>query len=110
MTAFKLWLEFEEADPTTWDKDNDFANIHVDLADGRHYGINVWTFQFLETAIAQDKEENSNGSGLYITPPDLFVKELTRECIYATIADLLKKGDLEKLLNPSVLSPKTNIE
>jgi hypothetical protein len=108
MTEFKLWLEFEEVDPASWDKNNDFANIHVDLADGRHYGINVWTFQFLETSIAQDIKENSNLNGLYVTPPDLFVKELTRECIQATITDLLKKGDLEKVLNPSVLSLKTN--
>jgi len=108
MTKFKLWLEFEEADPGSWDKTNDFANIHVDMADGRHYGINVWTFKFLETSIAQDIKENNNLNGLYVTPPDLFVKELTRECIHATIADLLKKGDLEKVLNPSILSLKTN--
>lgn len=76
------------------------------MADGRHYGINVWTYQFLETAIAQDLKENSNLDGLYVTPPDLFVKELTRECIQATIADLLTKGDLEKVLNPSVLGQK----
>lgn len=104
MTEFKLWLEFEEVDPTSWDKENDFANIHVDLTDGRHYGINVWTFNFLETSIKEDVKENNNLNGLYVTPPDLLVKELTRECIHATITDLLKKGDLEKVLNPSVLS------
>ena len=36
MTDFKLWLEFEEVNPDSWDKENDYANIHVDLADGRH--------------------------------------------------------------------------
>ncbi len=107
MTEFKLWLEFEEVDPTSWDRENDFANIHVDLVDGRHYGINVWTFKFLETSITQDIKENNNLRGLYTTPPDLFVKELTRECIQSTIADLLKKGDLENVLNPSILSIKT---
>ena len=45
---------------TSWDKSNDFANIQVDLADGRHYGINVWTFQFLATSIDQDRNEKSN--------------------------------------------------
>lgn len=104
MTEFKLWLEFEEVDPTSWDIKNDVANIHVDLPDGRHYGINVWTFQFLATSIAQDINENSNLKGLYVVPPDLFVAELTRECIHATITDLLKIGDLEEVLNPSVLS------
>lgn len=103
MTEFKLWLEFEEVDPTSWDIKNDFANIQVDLPDGRHYGINVWTFQFLATAIAQDINKNSNLKGLYVLPPDLFVAELTRECIHATITDLLKIGNLEEVLNPSVL-------
>ena len=48
----------------------------------------------------------SNGenlNGMYQTPPDLFVKELTRDCIEMVIADLLKKGDLEDFLNPSVI-------
>ena len=104
MTEFKLWLEFEEVDQESWNITNDFANIHVELADGRHYGLNVWTFQFLETSIAQDLKENSTLNELYVIPPDLFVKELTRECIHAAIADLLSKGDLESILNPSVLS------
>jgi hypothetical protein len=41
-------------------------------------------------------------SGLYQVPPDLFVQELTRECIERTIEDLLNIDDLEKVLNPSV--------
>lgn len=106
MEDFKLWLEFEEVDPGNWDRKNDFANIHVDLPDGRHYGINVWTYKFFETAIEHELEEKNNLEGLYIIPPDLFVKELTRQCIHQTIADLLKRGDLETVLNPSVLSTK----
>jgi len=38
----------------------------------------------------------------------LFVKELTRECVEATIADLLRIGHLEDVLNPSVLAPKNS--
>jgi len=104
MKEFKLWLEFEEVDPGNWGTDNEFANIHVDLPDGRHYGINIWTYKFLEKAIKLDKKSGENLSGLYQTPPDLFVKELTRECIEETIADLLKKGNLEELLNQSIIS------
>jgi len=103
MTEFKLWLEFEEVDPGNWDVENEFANIHVDLPDGRHYGINVWTYKFLETSLKLDMESGENLKGLYQTPPDLFVKELTRDCIERTIADLLEKGDLEDVLNPTVI-------
>jgi hypothetical protein len=101
---FKLWLEFEEVDPQNWNIDNDFANIHVVLPDGRHYGINIWTFKFFETSINMDKENGTNLYGLYQIPPDLLVKELTRECIEKTIADILSKGSLEDMLNPTVLS------
>jgi len=48
-------------------------------------------------------ESGENLKGLYQTPPDLFVKELTRDCIEKTISDLLKKGDLEDVLNPTVI-------
>lgn len=98
---FTLWLEFEEVDPN-WDIENEFCNIHVDLDDGRHYGLNVWTYNFLETAINEDIKTGQNLSGLYQKPPDLFVKELTRQCIQQTIEDLLKIGGLEKVLNPSI--------
>jgi hypothetical protein len=117
MHDFTLWLEFEHVDyssawdPETetfitgvaWDKENEFCNVGVDLPDGRHYGINVWTYGFLATVVAQNIAENQNLQGAYQVAPDLFVKELTRECIEATIADLLSIGDLENELNPSVL-------
>ena len=103
MTEFKLCLEFEEVDPGNWDIENEFANIHVDLPDGRHYGICVWTYKFLETSLKLDMESGENLKGLYQTPPDLFVKKLTRDCIERTIADLLEKGDLEDVLNPNII-------
>ena len=49
MKEFKLWPEFEEVEPTSWDNNDDFSNIDFDLPDIRQYGINVWTFQFFET-------------------------------------------------------------
>ena len=106
MTEFKLWLEFEEVDPGNWNTENEYANIHIDLSDGRHYGINVWTYKFLEASVEQDQISGENLNGLYQTPPDLFVKELTRDCIEKTIVDLLKQGDLEKLLNPTIIDKK----
>lgn len=100
---FKLWLEFEEYDPPTWDNENDFCNINVYLEDGRNYGLNVWTYKFFETALQEDIKFGNNLNGLYLTPPDLFVKELTRECIQKAIEDLLKVDDLEKVFNPSII-------
>ncbi|WP_299136818.1 hypothetical protein [uncultured Tenacibaculum sp.] len=100
-TPFKLWLEFEESSP--WDNiENDFANIEVNTLDGRKYGINVWTFKFLESAIKLDEESGENLNGLYLRPPDLFVKELSRDCVEKSIADLLEKGNLEDSLNHSI--------
>ena len=106
MTYFKLWLEFENADFSSSDMENESCNIHIDLENGKHYGINVWTYKFLETAKELDEKSGQNLSGLYQFAPDLFVKELTRECIEKTIADLLKFGNLEDVLNPSVLGIK----
>ncbi len=103
MISFKLWLEFEEVDPNSWDKENDFTNCEIELPDGRHYGLNIWTFKFLETAIQLNIREKFSGNDNYIIPPNLFVKELARECIEKAIIDLVQKGNLEKMLNPSIL-------
>lgn len=99
--SFKLWLEFEETSP--WDDmEDDFANISVDTLDGRSYGINIWTYKFLERAVRHDRESDQNLNGLYLIPPDLFVRELSRDCIEKTISDLLESGNLEQILNTSV--------
>ncbi|WP_230655800.1 hypothetical protein [Psychrobacter sp. I-STPA10] len=93
--SFTLWLEFEHSEP--WDNiDNTFANIEVNMLDGRRYVLNIWTFQFLQSVQQYENAE-------YIIPPDLFVQTLTRECIENTMIDLLKMGNLEEVLNSSVL-------
>jgi hypothetical protein len=103
---FTLWLEFEEVDPNNWDIENEFCNIHVDLEDGRHYGLTIWTYKYLDTSINNDMKTGNNLNGLYQNPPDLFVKELTRKCIQETIEDLLKIDNLEKVLNPSIFDKR----
>lgn len=101
---FTLWLEFEAVDPGNWDIHTEFANVMVHMSDGRRYGVNVWTYGFLPLAVEMDK---ANGlEGLYLTPPDLFVKELTRDCIERSIRDLIKRDDLEYALNSTVLAYK----
>ena len=95
---FSLWLEFEET--SGWeDLTDDCANISVRLVDGRSYHLNVWTFKFFQSAFQYEGQQQDQ----YLIPPDLFVKELTRECIEKTMVDLLKEGnDLRNTLNPSV--------
>ncbi|MEQ8245993.1 hypothetical protein [Fulvivirga sp.] len=96
--VFKLWLEFENTSP--WeDLTDDFANIEVDLMDGRKYGISVCTFKYFQTWIDQ---ESKNRDVNYQVPSDLYVKELTRECIELTISELLAEGELEDVLNESI--------
>jgi len=108
MPDFSLWLEFEAVDFGDYDIENEFCNIHVDTREGIRYGINVWTFKFIETARLLDQQNGENLSGTYLRPPDLLVKELTRECIEKTIEDLLKKGPLDQMLNPSVYAGSLN--
>lgn len=109
MKDFELWLEFEAVDPDNWGIENEFCNILVTMKDGRKYGINVWTYDFLKTAVEYDKKNGDNLDGLYQIPPDLFVKELTRDCIEKTIQNLLDiDNNLEKVLNPTIIS-KTDI-
>ncbi|KIA99688.1 hypothetical protein [Flavobacterium sp. KMS] len=110
MKDFELWLEFEEVDPDNWEIDNEFSNIHIYMKDGRNYGLNVWTYNFLKTIVELDKKEGNNLNGLYQIPPDLFVKELTRSCIEKTISDLLNIGNLEEVLNPSIIARKDSEE
>ena len=99
MENFKLWLEFEHADFSDSDMENEACNIHVELPNGKHYGINVWTYKFLETMRKLNEKNEENANGNFQISPDLFVKKLTRDCIEKTIAELLKQGKLEDLLN-----------
>lgn len=101
---FDLWLEFEELDSNDWNQKEDICNIAIKLPDGRSYGINVWTFNFLSSIQKVNEKKGENLNGTYKCPPDLLVNELTRDCIEKVITDLLQKGELEDLLNPSVLS------
>jgi argininosuccinate synthase len=103
MTDFEIWFEFEAVDFSQSDMKNEAANIQVNLVDGRRYGINVWTYNFLKTTVEIDEISGENLNGLYQSPPDLFVQILSRECIEKTISDLLRKGNLEDILNPSII-------
>ncbi|BAV10307.1 hypothetical protein SAMN05421788_104322 [Filimonas lacunae] len=97
MKNFSLWLEFQVFNPCNWHIENGFCNIHVDLPDGKYYGLQVGTYQYLDNAMHQHETPAQARTSRI---PDLFVKELTRQCIEDAIRDLLSIGKLEDLLNP----------
>ncbi|MEM7369979.1 MAG: hypothetical protein AAF587_15340 [Bacteroidota bacterium] len=102
---FLLWLEWEENMPHRQIED-DYADIVVDMLDGRTYWITVWTYAFLQEVVKYDIAEQEGGKGLFVVPPDLFVQTLTRECLEETILALMREGDLDRMLNPSVFRLK----
>jgi hypothetical protein len=84
---FTLWLEFELwEDPPD---DADFANVKITLVDGRVYAANVWTYDYITHARDEDTRTGDNLGGLYLLPPDLFVRRLTRDDLTRTIEQLL---------------------
>lgn len=99
-SRFSIWLEWEEEKPLR-EINDDYANIIVDLLDGRAYWINVWTYEFLQTVVHSDIINQEGGKGLFVVPPDLFVKTLSRECLETTIIALMQEGGLDFMLKPS---------
>ncbi len=98
MKKFKLTLGFEEFKTTSFTKDKGFTSIEVQLDDGRNYELFAWTFGFDEVYRQQLATNMKSNDPQYLIPPDILVKELTRECIEKTIEDLLDQGDLEMVL------------
>ena len=88
--SFELWLEFEEY--AEWDPaeaDTGFCNVEVRLADGRSYGLNVWTFSYVATARAECRDEGVNLDGAYMEGPDLLVARLERSLLEEVVSDLI---------------------
>ena len=100
---FELWLEFEWQEPCEEDDpEDDFFNMIITLLDGRKYALNVWTYRFLNRAVAESRREGQNLNGAYLRAPDLFVARRDRPLLEAIVADLLQRGRLadEWLLPP----------
>lgn len=96
LPPFSLWLEFEEyAAPYPQPDDDpacDFCNAIISKA-GRHCGITIWTFGFLEytrrfdyfTGLPRPEPES------FLVPPDLLVERLERLHIERSLATLLER-------------------
>ena len=94
---FKLWLEFElwERDQK-WNPYNDFFNMQIDLEDGNKYALNVWTFEYFDSAVKEIEIVGDNLNGKYLEPPDLFIKKLDRKLCENVVSDLIKNNALKK--------------
>lgn len=87
----RLWIEAEHLA----EEINDFCNIVVTFSSGQRFAMNVWTFSFFDTAINDGEMHASpEKKHLYIHPPDLFVKDLTRPTLEAVVVDLIERGRL----------------
>lgn len=97
--AFSLWLEFEtyaDGYPQLGDDPRrDFCNA-IATVDGRRYGINIWTFDFVDYARRFDEITGQRRAQpeTFMLPPDLLVERLERPVIEHAIATLLLAGPL----------------
>uniref|UniRef100_UPI00286D1484 hypothetical protein n=1 Tax=Armatimonas sp. TaxID=1872638 RepID=UPI00286D1484 len=92
---FELWLEFEHTEPhADNDPTDDFANIAIQLPDGRRYALNVWTFGFMKRARYPWPYEMLEEQVEYLLPPDLFVERLDRPTLERVVESLLRAGEL----------------
>jgi hypothetical protein len=96
---FELWLEWEAIESSDvfapWDSDDpedDFFNMEVRLPDGRFYGLNVWTYRFLERAQQENQKTGDYLGGAYLIPPDLFVARRDRSLLEEVVRDILQTG------------------
>ena len=89
---FELWLEWEHGEAWNNDPEDDFFNMTVRLPGGRFYGLNVWTYRFLERARQEDLKTGDNLGGAYLLPPDLFVARRDRSLLETVVRDILRTG------------------
>lgn len=81
---FSLWIETEHVA----DEIADFCNVILTHDDGRQWALNVWTYDFLSTAIL-NRESWSKIDDMYTMPPDLIVDNLSRATLQSVLADVV---------------------
>jgi hypothetical protein len=100
--VFELWLEFEAGiqdegyDPAlySFDPENDFFNMIITLGSGERYGLNVWTYNYLQSARRQAEQGGENLKGAYLLTPDLLVKRCDRGELEAIVREMIRTGQL----------------
>ena len=100
--AFELWLEFEAGvrdesyDPAlySFDAENDFFNMIITLGSGERYALNVWTYNYLQSARRQAEQSGENLKGAYLLPPDLLVRRCDRAELEGIVREMIRTGQL----------------
>jgi hypothetical protein len=100
--AFELWLEFEAgiqdegADPAVYsfDAENDFFTMIITLGSGERYKLNVWTYNYLQSARRQAEQGGENLKGAYLLTPDLLVRRCDRGELEAIVREMIRTGQL----------------
>jgi hypothetical protein len=100
--AFELWLEFEAGiqdegnDPKLhgFDPENESFNMIVTLGSGERYGLNVWTYNYLQSARRQAEQGGENLKGAYLLTPDLLVRRCDRGELEAIVREMIRTGQL----------------
>ena len=95
--TFTLWLEFEWWEPhPDDDPETNFFIMQINISDGRRYGLNVWTYNYLAVARQNDVSTGDHLNGAYLLPPDLFVTTLDRSHVAAVVTDLIQRDLLRE--------------
>jgi hypothetical protein len=100
--AFELWLEFEagiqsgghDQERHSFDPENDVFNMIITLGSGERYGLNVWTYNYLQSARRQAEQGGENLKGAYLLTPDLLVRRCDRGELEAIVGEMIRTGQL----------------
>jgi hypothetical protein len=100
--AFELWLEFEAgiqdegSHPELYavDLENDVFKMIITLGSGERYGMNVWTYNYLQSARRQAEQSGENLKGAYLLAPDLLVRRCDRGELEAIVREMIRTGQL----------------
>jgi len=97
-----IWIEFEE-----WldnqDKEEECFNISVSVNSKEKYALNAWPYNFTKSILDDDSLDLRDGPvderHYYgFSAPDIFVREMTRECVENTIHHMIDSGEIESFL------------
>ena len=84
---YSIWLEFEAyAEPTVEEPDG-YCNMEVFYEDGTQQGYVVWTTDYFRENVPNLLGDAASQG--FATPPDLIVRQITREHITEVLKQLL---------------------